>query len=86
MSPDHITQGHATAGVDEQVGAADRVSADALQESDTELAGYRQRSQFRDLRDHDAQIAGQSGWGGWVFYVWWGKGSKRIGTLWRRFS
>jgi hypothetical protein len=35
---------------------------------------------------HDAQIAGQSGWGGWVFYVWWGKGSKRIGTLWRRFS
>ncbi len=35
---------------------------------------------------HDSQIGGQSGWGGWVVYAWWGTGSRRIGTLWRRFS
>lgn len=35
---------------------------------------------------HEAQLAGQHGWGGWAFYAWWGTGSKHLGTAWRWMS
>ena len=31
----------------------------------------------------ESVVAPDSGWGGWVFYAWWGTGSKQLGTAWR---
>lgn len=35
---------------------------------------------------HEAHLSGQNGWGGWVFYAWWGAGSKHLGTAVRWVS